>query len=75
MLESVFQTTFTQKHVFAEPPPPAVRRLLAEAGYRFDGTAWTRTVGTACTLSPSEARNFIARDCEDHRASGLAPTA
>ena len=32
MLESVFQTVFIQKHVFAEPPPPQVRRLLLEAG-------------------------------------------
>ena len=71
MLESIFQTVFTQKHVFAEPPPPQVRRLLLEAGYKFDGVCWARTVGTACSLSPAEAMHFIAQDCKDYRESGL----
>ena len=62
MLESVFQSTFTQKHVFASHPPPALRRLLVDAGYKFDGVCWTRTIGQACSLTPAEAMRFIQTD-------------
>lgn len=73
MLDSVFTTTFTQRHHFPEPPPRRVRAQLIAAGYRFDGHAWTRTVSTASALTPAEAMRFIAQDCEDYADSGLAP--
>ena len=74
MLNSVFTTTFIQRHHFPEPPPRHVRQQLIAAGYRFDGHAWTRTISTASALTPSEARQFIARDYADYSDSGLAPT-
>ncbi len=72
MADSVFQTCFTQKHIFADVPPPVVRRQLLAAGFRFDGSAWTRTISTVCTLSPSEARHYIEQDAKDYQAAGMA---
>ena len=74
MSDSVFTTTFTQRHHFPEPPSRHVRQQLIALGYRFDGHAWTRTISTATALSPSEARHFIAGDFNDFADSGLAPT-
>lgn len=73
MNDSVFQTTFSQKHFFPSPPPRHVRQQLIAAGFHFDGHAWTRTISTATTLSPSEARHFIEQDYNDYSESGLAP--
>lgn len=72
MSDSVFSTSFVQRHFFAAPPPPAMRRQLIAAGFTFDGQCWTRTISTVCTLSPSEARHFIEQDAKDYQAAGMA---
>lgn len=74
MQDSVFTTTFTQRHHFASPPPREVRAQLIAAGFTFDGHAWSRTVSTVCTLSPCEARRYIEQDFNDYTGSGLAPS-
>ena len=73
-MEPIFQTTFCQRYVFPEAPAPHVRRKLLAAGFRFDGTAWHRTIGTASTLSHSEMMRFLDSDIQDNRNSGLAPS-
>lgn len=73
MPDIVFQTTFCQKYVFPEPPSAHTRNMLIAAGFRYDGTCWHRTIGTASVLSPSDARRYIAQDFNDYSYTGLAP--
>ncbi len=72
-MDVIFQTTFCQRYVFAEPPAPHIRNMLIGAGFKFDGTCWHRTMGTASALTPSEARQFISQDYKDYSDSGIAP--
>ena len=74
MPDIVFQTCFTQKYCFPEPPPAHIRNMLTGAGFRYDGTCWQRTIGTASALSPSEAKYIISLDYKDYSESGLAPS-
>ena len=71
MQDSVFSTTFVQKHFFASPPPREVRAQLIAAGFTFDGHSWSRTISSVCPLSPSEAKHYIDQDAKDYRESGL----
>ena len=73
-MEPILQTTFTQKYCFPEPPPAHIRRMLIDAGYKFDGVCWSKTIGTASTLSNSEMMYFLNGDIKNIRDSGLAPS-
>ena len=71
-MDTIFQTTFCQRYVFPEVPAPHIRRKLIEAGFKFDGVCWHRTLGTASTLSNAEMMHFLDEDCRNIRESGIA---
>ncbi|WP_435018415.1 hypothetical protein TA3x_000389 [Tundrisphaera sp. TA3] len=73
-MNPVLQTTFTLRVCFPEMPSRHIRTMLRQAGFRYTGSHWHLTTGTASPIGNAQLEDILGLHIEKNRNSGIAPT-